>query len=318
MPQRHIALLTEKISPAAKAWFSERAEVVEAISGSPAFLNAAPTAQALVVRTYTEVDQRLLSGLPQLRVVGRAGVGLDNINVAACAERGVRVVHTPDANTQAVVEYLLALVSDTTRPRVELRRPVDAGEWNALRETIVAERQLSDMRIGILGLGRIGTRVAQVMGALGCAVQYCDLREIPATSRHGARPCTVDELFRSSDLLTIHIDGRESNRQFVNARLLQLLPDGALLVNTSRGQVLDAAALASTLRARPTVRAVLDVHNPEPFGADYPLLGLENARLLPHLASRSRAAMDAMSWVVRDVWAVLEGREPQWPAQPLI
>lgn len=311
---RYTVLQTEELPPAAAAWLAERANVVHAASNTDSFRKAARDAAGLVVRTYTKVDNVLLETLPSLRVVGRAGVGLDNIDLAACRARGIRVVHTPDANTQAVVEYVLALLCDALRPRASLSCAVDTTQWNELRHRSTALRQMNEMRLGILGLGRIGRRVAAVAGAIGFRVSYADIRTVPESERAGAACVSAEELFASNDVVTLHIDGRPSNRRYVSAALLDSMPAHALLLNTCRGMVMDTAALAAALRAHPTRQAVLDVHEPEPFAADYPLLGLPNARLLPHLASRTITAVDAMSWVVKDVVAVLEGREPQWSA----
>lgn len=316
MSTRPLVLVTEPLAEAPARWLAQRAEVLLASDQSSEFRAAAPRAEALVVRTYTMVDDALLSGMPALRVVGRAGVGLDNIRLEDCARRGVAVVNTPDANTQAVVEFVFASLLDALRPRVRLERAVDAREWNDLRRLTVGDRQLGDLRWGVLGFGRIGSRVARVARALGCEVRFNDLRDIAPEARHGAEPCDAASLFAESDVVTVHVDGRDSNRGFVGLSLLARMKPDALLVNTSRGMVVDAEALASELRAHPARTAILDVHEPEPIVKESPLLALPNARLSPHLASRTVPAMEAMSWVVRDVWAVLEGRPPEWPARP--
>ena len=250
----------------------------------------------------------------QLRVVGRAGVGLDNIDIEACRARNIEVVYTPDANTQAVVEYVLALLTHEVRPRVVLSRPVDSSEWNKLRQEICGRRQLNELTLGILGMGRVGKRLARVAQAIGCRVLYNDLIPIEMADRAGAEPVKVRDLFSLSDVVSVHIDGRPSNRSFVNADLLERMKADAIFINTSRGFVVDNLALAAWLRHHPGSIALLDVHEPEPFPSDYPLIGFSNARLYPHLASRTETAMDAMSWVVKDVVAVLEGRKPEFPA----
>jgi phosphoglycerate dehydrogenase-like enzyme len=305
MALRPTVIQTEQLSPAAAAWLRERARLVEATPGSAAWAEAAPTAAALVVRTYTRVDEALLGELPALRAVGRAGVGLDNVDRDACARRGIRVLNTPDANTQAVVEYVTCLVCDALRPRLFLDGPVTRERWDEIRAEVVAHRQMSDLRMGILGLGRIGRRVAQVARAIGFEVLYHDVAEIPASERQGALPCGAEELFAASDVLTVHVDGRASNRGFVGPWLLERMRPDAVFINTSRGFVVDHQALARLLRANPGMQAILDVHEPEPIAADNPLLGLANAHLAPHLASRTDAAMEAMSWVVRDVWEAI-------------
>lgn len=305
MTTRPIVIQTEHLSEGAAGWLAERADLVVAAPGTPAFDDAAPVAQGLVVRTYTSVDEALLARMPALRAVGRAGVGLDNVDTQACERRGVRVFSTPDANTQAVVEYVTCLVCDALRPRAFLDGAVSRARWDELRAEVVAHRQMSELRLGVLGLGRIGRRVAQVMRAIGFEVVFNDSAGIPQEHWNGARPVGVQELFESSDVITVHVDGRPSNRGFVSAALVERMRADAVFINTSRGFVVDHRALAGALRANPGMLALLDVHEPEPVTADNPLLGLPNAHLAPHLASRTDAAMEAMSWVVRDVWEAI-------------
>lgn len=310
---RPLVVVTEHLAEEAAEWLSARCEVLHAPVSDVRFAEAAHEIEGLVVRTYTRVDAALLQVLPRLRVIGRAGVGVDNIDLAACRARGVQVVSTPDANTQAVVEYVLCLLCDALRPRLFLDEPVGKDEWDQIRQDIVGLWQMDELVLGVLGLGRIGRRVAEVAGAIGFHVMYHDLAEIPVEARRGAESVTLTRLLAESDILTVHIDGRPSNRHFLGReQLAQLRPD-AILINTSRGCVFDSVALAEWLRLNPAGAALLDVHDPEPFGADSPLLGLPNAHLAPHLASRTMTAMDNMSWVVRDVAAVLDGRPPRYP-----
>ena len=306
--------MTEHLADEASDWLAGRFEVVRAAVTDTRFAEVASEVEALVVRTYTKVDAALLAGLPKLKVVGRAGVGIDNIDVAACRARGVQVVSTPDANTQAVVEYVVCLLCDALRPRLFLDAPVEKAEWDEIRQDVVGLWQMDELVLGVLGFGRIGRRVAEVARAIGFTVMYHDLAEIPDSARHGAESVALSRLFAESDVLTIHVDGRPSNRRFVGAGLLAQLRPDAILINTSRGCVVDTDALAAWLRENPAASALLDVHDPEPFTDASPLLALPNAFLAPHLASRTMTAMDNMSWVVKDVAAVLAGRAPRYPA----
>ena len=306
--------VTEPLTPDSLQWLRERVSVTEAAPGEPAFEAVAGSLEGIVVRTLTRVDRALLSRMPRLRVVARAGVGLDNIDLPACRERGIAVVHTPDANTQAVVEYVLCLLCDALRPRLFLERPVDTQAWERIRTEVCGERQMDELTLGILGFGRIGSRVAQVARAIGFRVLYNDLLTFAPSMRHGAEPVSAEDLFARSDVITLHIDGRPDNRRFVSASLIKHMRPEALLLNTCRGFVLDHEALADFLRMHAGAQALLDVHEPEPFTADHPLLGMRNAHLAQHLASRTRSAMDRMSWVVRDAVAVLEGRKPEFAA----
>jgi D-3-phosphoglycerate dehydrogenase len=309
----NIVIQSEELSDEAATWLARHCALVACRFDDPAFASVVADAVGLVVRTYTIVDGALLDKAQNLKVVARAGAGLDNIDVEACRRRSIEVVYAPDANTQAVVEYVLCLIGDALRARVTLSAPLPASSWHRVREHATA-RQMDQLTLGILGLGRVGRRLAQVARAIGFGVIYNDLVEIAPADRAGAEPVELDELCARSDVLSVHIDGRPSNRGFIDARLLARLRRDVVFVNTSRGFIVDSSALAEFLLRCPLAQGMVDVHEPEPFDADYPLLGLPNARLYPHLASRTETALANMSWVVRDVVAVLEGREPRWPA----
>lgn len=304
-------LIAEPVDRVCVDWLRERADVDEIAPGEGGFDAALQAADALVVRTYVCVDRGMLERGPRLRVVGRAGVGLDNIDQEACAARGIRVVHTPGANTRAVVEFVMAEILDALRPREAVDRALSRAEWAAARAAAITPREVGELTLGILGLGRIGSAVAKAAGGLRMRVLYHDLREIPPGEQHGASPVAMEELLSGSDVVSVHVDGRATNCGLVAASMLGRLKPSALLINTSRGFVVDAPALAAWLRANESAgaRAVLDVHEPEPFGGEYRLLGLGNARLTPHIASATASAKRAMSWVVREVWEALVAGE---------
>lgn len=314
MSERFKIIQSEHLSSEPARWLASRANLVVVPHDDPKFDAALATADGLIVRTYTQVNRQLLDKAPLLRVVGRAGIGLENIDLPACRAKGVKVVYAPDSNTQAVVEYVLALICDALRPRVTVSEPIDRKAWEKLRQETFGRRQISDLTLGILGLGRIGKRVAQVASAIGCQVLYHDIVNIPLNQRHGAQLVVAPQLFEKSDIVSIHIDSRPANRGYVNADLINRMKRDVLFINTSRGMVVDAAALATFLKRNQNAKAMIDVHEPEPIEPGYPLLGLKNALLYPHLAGRTETAMTNMSWVVKDVLAVLEGKRPQFPA----
>jgi len=308
-----VVVICEEIDPEAKAWLSERARVIDA--GAKPSDEALSQADGLVVRTYTRVDEALLARAPRLRVVGRAGVGIDHIDLRACAARGVRVVHTPDANSAAVTELVFATVLSTLRPTPRVNESLDPEAWQDLRERSIAPMQLEGSTLGVYGLGRVGRRVVRTGAALGMRVLFHDLREIPAPERDGAEPVERDELLRESHVLSIHVDGRISNQGLIDAGVFAQMRPDVLFVNTSRGFVVDEAACAAFLRSNPGARATLDVHAAEPIVSESPLIGLKNAVLLPHIGSATRSAKLAMSWVVRDVVGVLSGEPPRFEAE---
>jgi D-3-phosphoglycerate dehydrogenase len=203
--------------------------------------------------------------------------------------------------------------------------------------------QLETLTLGVLGMGRIGRRVARVADAMGLRVLANDLltpAELGLEEGHGGWEDVRDDgerrgpresgrlpdplatfvdkstLYAESDILTIHVDGRPENRGMIDTAMLDQIKPTCLLINAARGMLVDNAALASWAERCEASggAAVLDVHDPEPPDADYPLLGRSNVKLLPHLASRTPQAMANMSWVVRDVVAVLGGRAPKHPA----
>lgn len=314
---RPLVIQTEHLDEVCAAWLAERAEVERCGSeDEPRFSRLLERAEGLVIRTYTKVDAGLLARAPRLRVVGRAGVGVDNVDLAACAARGVAVVNTPAANVRAVVEYVTAVLLDAIRPRVFVDRALEPGHWKSLRSELIAPKQASELTLGIYGLGQIGSQVARVGAALDMRVIYHDLAEIPAERRQGAAPVSREELLAQADVLTVHVDGRRGNRGLLGAEALSRLKPDVILINAARGFVVDAAALAAFMRAHPAAAAMLDVHEPEPFGEDYPLLGLPNVHLSPHIAAATAPAHRNMSWVVRDVWRVLSGGAPEFPARP--
>jgi phosphoglycerate dehydrogenase-like enzyme len=314
MASKPLVLQTEELDDVPAAWLAERARLVRAGEGDANGAALLAEAEALVVRTYTQVNDGLLSRAPRVKVVGRAGVGLDNIDLEACRHRGVRVVHTPDANSQAVVEFVWSLVFDALRPRLFLTEALDKKRWGETRKELRARRQVCDCVLGVFGMGRIGRRVARVGASLGMRVLYHDLLDVPEAERSGATPVSRDELLRQSDILTIHVDDRPSNRGIVNAQAFALLKPDVVFANAARGLLVDAAACAEFFIQHPAATAMLDVHEPEPFGPTYPLLDIQNVHLSPHIAAATDAAQVNMSWVVRDVWRVLNNEEPQFAA----
>lgn len=311
-----LVIQTEDLDAEPAAWLGERCELVRCGQDEPEFAQLLSRAAGLVVRTYTRVTAEMLEAAPNLRVVARAGVGVDNIDLEACWARGVVVLSTPGANTRAVVEFVFAAMLDALRPRVYLHEALDQSRWNATRKSLEAPRQLADCTLGIWGLGRIGSQVARAARALEMQVVYYDVREIDSAERFGAEPLGRDEMLARADIVTVHVDGRKSNYRIVDAAAFARMKAGVVFLNTSRGVVVDPIACAEFCVDHPDAVAVLDVHDPEPVAETSPLLEIANVHLSPHIAGGTRAAKHAMSWVVRDVWRVLRGEAPAHPVLP--
>lgn len=310
-----LVLVTEGSDPIPLNWLREHATVEEIPVDDARFPQRLALAEGLIVRTYTRVTDAFLSGAPLLKVVGRGGVGLENIDIAACRRRGIEVVYTPDANTLAVGDFIFGYILQLLRPWAFFREKVyEPAEFKRIRNT-VRGRQLNELTMGILGMGRVGRRVGHIATrGFGMRVIYNDLLDVRSQLDFPAEPVEKDRLYREADILSLHVTMLPGNENMVGREQLALMKPDAILLNTSRGEVLDAAALADAIRSNRLSGAALDVFWPEPPKPDLPLLGLPNVLLTPHVAARTRTALENMSWVVRDIMAVLEGRQPKYPA----
>jgi phosphoglycerate dehydrogenase-like enzyme len=311
-----LVLVTEGSDPKPLDWLRQRVDVLEIAADAPDFETRLAGAQGLLVRTYTRVDSTLLAKAPNLKVVGRGGVGLENIDVPACRARGVEVVYTPDANTLAVGDYVFGYALQLLRPWNFFKTAVyDPKEFKRIRNT-VRGRQLNELTLGILGMGRVGRRVGHIADkGFGMRVLYNDILDIPASSLpFSATSVDKPTLYKEADILSLHVTMLPGNENLVGREQLAMMKPDAILINTSRGEVLDAHALRDAIQSNQLAGAALDVFHPEPPKPDFPLLGLDNVLLTPHLAARTYTALENMSWVVKDVMEVLEGRKPKHPA----
>jgi phosphoglycerate dehydrogenase-like enzyme len=310
-----IVLVTEGSDAVPLNWLREQSDVIEMPTTDPGFAAALASAHGLVVRTYTKVTADFLNGAPNLKVVGRGGVGLENIDVAACRARGIEVVYTPDANTLAVGDFVFGYLLQLLRPWAFFRDAVyPPKEFKRIRDT-VRGRQLNELTIGILGMGRVGRRVGHIgANGFGMRVIYNDLVDVAGRLDFPAESVPKQRLYAESDVLTIHVDMKPGNENLVGREQLAAMKPSAVLINTSRGEVLDAAAVAAALDAGKLFGVAIDVFHPEPPGPDFPLLGKDRVLLTPHLAARTGTALENMSWVVRDVMKVIEGKTPAFAA----
>jgi len=306
---RPIVIVTEPLDPAALEYLRSECDVRQ-IDKSELGEHISD-AEGLVVRTYTPVTAEVLKKAGRLKVVGRAGVALDNIDVPACRAAGVEVVHTPEANTLAVVDHTVAMILLMNRRFWPITEPLTAEQFHKVRKQTFG-RFVSSLTLGIVGAGRIGSRVGRAAAGLGMTVLYNDIR--PIELDYSAREVDKPTLYSTSDIVTIHVPLTDLTRGLINADALGQFKPGAQFINAARGECMDAAAVADAVRSGRLAAAAIDTHNPEPPPADYPLYGLENVILTPHIAARVPAAMRAMSDVVEDIVRVLRGESPAYPA----
>jgi glyoxylate reductase len=244
------------------------------------------------------VDDAFLDAAgPQLRVVANYAVGYDNIDVPACRARGVAVGTTPGVLTETTADLAFALLMAAARRLPEGSRYVRDGNWKTWGPLLLLGPDVHGATIGIVGFGRIGQAVAQRAQGFGMRILYHDIQPLPddVTSAFGASYRPLEALLAESDFVSLHVNLSDVTRHLINAETLAWMKPTAVLVNTSRGPVVDQAALAEALRDGTIWAAALDVTDPEPIPMDDPLVGLDNCLIVPHIASASRATRGKMA-----------------------
>lgn len=278
-------------------------------------LAAAPGADAIIADLRVAVDGELLDAAgPGLRVVANIAVGYDNIDLDACRERGVIATNTPDVLTNATAELALTLALSAARDLPAAERKLRAGEWQGWDPGEYRGRELSGSTVGVVGMGRIGTRFAELISGFGVELLYTSRARKPdAEAKLGARKVELDELLRRSDLVSLHLPALPDNHHLIDGEALALMKPTAILVNTGRGTLIDSAAVAEALEAGRLGAAGLDVFEGEP-GVPAELLAAPRTSLAPHIGSATYEARDAMcELVARNVIAVLSGEDPATP-----
>ena len=242
-------------------------------------------------------DEFLDAAGPGLRVVSNYAVGFDNIDVAACARRGIPVGNTPGVLTETTADLAWALLMAAARRVSEGERYVRDGRWKTWGPLLLLGPDVHGATIGIVGFGRIGQAVARRAAGFGMEILYHDVNRLPddVTGPLGATFAPLEELLGRSDFVSLHVNLTPETRHLINARTLGLMKSTAVLVNTSRGPVVDQAALADALERDVIFAAALDVTDPEPIPMDSPLVGRDDCVIVPHIASASRATRGKMA-----------------------
>jgi glyoxylate reductase len=273
-------------------------------------LDRARQAEALVCLLTDRIDRHVIDAAPSLRLVANVAVGYNNIDVAYARARGIVVTNTPDVLTEAMADFTWAMILGLTRRISEGERLVRRGEWHGWAFDFMLGSSLAGKQLGIVGAGRIGQAVAARAGAFGMRVAYASRTEKRVA---GAEALSLDRLLNTSDVVSLHVPLTDETRHLVDKRALARMKRSAYLVNTSRGPVVDEAALAWALQQHLIAGAALDVYEHEPR-VQGDLLTLDNVLLTPHMGSgtvETRTAMAALA--VENVLAVLGGREPLTP-----
>lgn len=301
-------LLAQPLDAEAEARLAVGAEVVRPPDTTESTLIAAiGDCDALIARTNLPITAALIAAGRRLRVIGVAGVGIDNVDTAAAAERGIRVLHTPGASSDAVAELSVLLMLQMLRSTPALAEAYRAGDFHGARATAHG-RELRGLTVGVLGMGRIGRRVGRIVAAgFGGRVLYNDIVDVGLLD-FPASPVDKSTLWSESDILTLHVPLTPQTRNLIDAAVFAQMKPGAALVNTARGAVVDTAALLGALNAPAEsglAGAALDVTDPEPLPLHHPLLHHPRCIVTPHIAARTASGLRRMFGIVDDVLACL-------------
>lgn len=275
-----------------------RPKLVDDAAGLQAAL---ASADAWIVRNRTRVRGRILESAAQLRVVGRLGVGLDNIDLDACRARGIEVIPAAGANAESVAEYVVTTALMLLRGVYFSTRAVEAGTWP--RQTLSQGREAAGKTFGVVGLGSIGRISARKAAALGMGILGYDPQLAPesdAWTETGARRRELEALLAESDVVTLHIPLVDATRGLLDRRRMALMKRDAVLINTARGGIVDETALAAMLREGRLGGAALDVFESEPLPADSPLAGAPRLILTPHVAGVTVESNERVSSLIAE------------------
>ncbi len=308
-------LIPQDVAQPGKDYLSERGYEIKMGRGVTPDAIAADVVDcdAILARTAS-FPAKVFEAGRKLKVISRHGVGVDNIDVAKATELGVWVTFAPESNANTVAEHAIGCILALARNFIQLDRETRAGNWGIRDKLLGAD--LAGKVMGIVGLGKIGRRVAQKASrGLDMQVVGYDPFLAPEQMTEFAAPAaSMEEVFRSADFVSVHIPGGAATKGIVNKKLFALMKKTAFFINASRGDVVAEADLIEALRAGTLAGAAIDVYEKEPPQQDNPLMGMGNVLLTPHNASQTRECMIRMALhAAQGIDEVLSGKRPTWP-----
>jgi (S)-sulfolactate dehydrogenase len=295
-------LITEFMDAPAVAQLQQAHEVrydPQMVDQPEAMLHAAADVDALIVRNRTQVRGELLKALARCKVVGRLGVGLDNIDVTACEARGMQVIPATGANALSVAEYVIGTAMLLLRGAYQSQAAMVQGQWP--RNALSSGREIHGKTLGLIGYGSIGQLTARLAQGLGMRVQAHDAlmaADHPAFSSTGVQAVGLDTLLASSDVISLHVPLLPSTQHLMNAARLAQVKPGAIVINSARGGVVDETAVVAALRSGHLGGAALDVFEQEPLKSGAMFADCPNLILTPHIAGVSLESNERVSELI--------------------
>jgi len=244
-----------------------------------------------VITQFAPINKNVIGSMTQARMIVRYGIGVDNVDLAEAASKGIPVCNVPDYCTDEVADHTVAMILALTRKLFANWDVIRQGEWK-LAVPLSRLYAMKDLTVGIVAYGRIGREVAQRLRPFKCKINVFDPAANPQNlSKDGVNCVTLDELFKSSDLISLHCPSNQQTRYMINSESIAKMKRGVMLVNTSRGTLVKTNDLIRALQDGQISAAALDVTDPEPINSDNPLLGMNNVIITSHIASASENAV---------------------------
>jgi len=274
-------------------------------------LNRIHKYDALLAVLTEQVDQELLAAAKQLKIVANYAVGYNNIDVAACSQKGIAVSNTPGVLTEATADLTFALILGVAKRILEGDEMTRSGKFSGWGPLLLLGSDVSGKTLGVIGAGRIGSALIQRAAGFDMKIVYTDTRrKYDIEEKFGAKFMSLDELLEKSDFVTIHVPLNEETHHLIDEKRLRQMKKSAYLINTARGPIVDPDALYAALKTGQIASAALDVTDPEPIPANHKLLSLPNLIVAPHIASATVTSRTQMAMMaVQNLVAGVQGRE---------
>ena len=310
-------IVTEVINSAGVEYLKERGvNVIELPPGSTEETLAGLIADAdgLITRGSIKITREIMASSPRLKSVGVHGIGCDHVDLVAARELGKGVCNTPDAVTVSVAEMAMAMTLALLRKVVSSDKAVRAGEWKRKYSDLIGV-ELAGMKVGIIGMGRIGKATAVRMQAFGAKISYWSRTRKPSLEKDlGFKWMELDDLVRESELISLHIPATPETRKIIDARRIKSMKEGVYIINTARGKIIDEEAMIDALRNGKIKAAALDVFEDEPLSTNSLLCLMDNVILTPHLSASNVEGMIRMAvQVAEGVLKTINGEQPDNP-----